>query len=276
LLGPLGGPCSAAQGCDAPKTRSSQREDQNPLRNKTVALKREREYSKAEEYSQPAFSIFNRTTDELEEGRPVNDTQASHAAHGAGHELETGKAYEPKVVAYCCTYCAYTAADLAGSMRLSYSPQVRIIKTLCTGKIDALLLLKAFEEGADAVFVAGCNIGDCHFLEGNLRAIQVVAHAKHLLAEIGLEPERLEFFHIPASAGPLFAQRANQMVERAMALGPNPLRFSAHEKYGKKLQREPDSHPALPPARFGRLVTEAEREKGATPVRTPEGTIPGA
>ena len=83
--------------------------------------------------------------------------------------------FEPKVVAFCCTYCAYTAADLAGSMRLSYTPSVRVIKIECTGKIDAVLLLRAFEHGADAVYVAGCALGDCHFLEGNLWAIRTVA-----------------------------------------------------------------------------------------------------
>ena len=100
--------------------------------------------------------------------------------------------FEPKVVAYCCTYCAYTAGDLAGSMRLEYAPNVRVVKILCSGKVDAVLLLRAFEDGADAVYVAGCAIGDCHFLEGNLRAIQTVAHAKKLMAEIGLEQERLD------------------------------------------------------------------------------------
>jgi coenzyme F420-reducing hydrogenase delta subunit len=167
--------------------------------------------------------------------------------------------YEPKVVAFCCTYCAYTAGDLAGSMRLEYAPNVRVVKILCSGKIDAVLLLKAFEDGADAVYVAGCNIGDCHFLEGNLRAIRTVAHAKRLLEEIGLEPERLEFFHVPASAGPLFAQRANEMTDRARELGPNPLRKYVHQEVGHKLQHDPDAHPPLPEAKLGRLIRQEER-----------------
>jgi len=170
--------------------------------------------------------------------------------------------FEPKVVAYCCTYCAYTAGDLAGSMRLEYSPNVRVIQIMCTGKIDAVLLLKAFEDGADVVYVAGCALGDCHFLKGNLRAIQTVAHAKTLLEEIGLEPERLEFFHIPASAGPLFAQRANEMTERARQLGPNPLRKTMKQKAGGKLKRERDAHPPLPPATHGKLHRGADRVSG--------------
>jgi len=167
--------------------------------------------------------------------------------------------FEPKVVAFCCTYCAYTAGDLAGSMRLEYAPNVRVVKTLCSGKIDAVLLLRAFEAGADAVYVAGCAIGDCHYLEGNLRAIRTVAHAKHLLAEIGLEPGRLEFFHVPASAGPLFAQRADEMTARARDLGPNPLRQTARQHTGRKLEKVPDEHPPLPEAKLGRLIRHAER-----------------
>ncbi len=179
-------------------------------------------------------------------------------------EDKAAQPFEPKVVAYCCTYCAYTAGDLAGSMRLEYAPNVRVVKILCSGKIDAVLLLRAFEQGADAVYVAGCAIGDCHFLEGNVRAIQTVAYAKKLLAEIGLEPERLEFFHIPASAGPLFAERANEMTARARDLGPNPLRQKVQQKAGGKLSRQPDARPPLPPAKHGRLIRQTERASRGT------------
>ncbi len=140
-----------------------------------------------------------------------------------------GEAFEPRVVAFCCRYCAYSAADLAGSMRLEYSPNVRIVKLMCTGKVDTLHLLKAFEDGADAVFVAGCEEGDCHFLEGNLRAKRRVKQAKKLLGEVGIEPERLEMFNISASDAPLFAAAVNEMTERARRLGPNPLRKEAEK-----------------------------------------------
>ena len=172
---------------------------------------------------------------------------------------EAAEPFEPKVVAYCCTYCAYTAGDLAGSMRLEYAPNVRVVKVLCTGKVDAILLLRAFEDGADAVYVAGCALGDCHFMEGNLGAIRTVAHTKHLIEEIGLEPERLEFFHVPASAGPLFAERADEMTARARTLGPNPLRKSMKQDAGGKLVKEPDAHSPLPEAKLGKLIRQAER-----------------
>ncbi len=167
--------------------------------------------------------------------------------------------YEPKVVAFCCTYCAYAAGDLTGSMRLEYAPNVRIVKLPCSGKVDAALLLKTFDDGADAVYVAGCAIGDCHFLEGNLRAIRAVTHVKFLLSEVGLEPERLEFFHIPASDAPLFAERADEMTERARRLGPNPLRDTDEEEVEPRRIKIEDEHPPLPKARLGRLIRHAER-----------------
>ena len=134
------------------------------------------------------------------------------------------KNFEPRIVALVCTYCTYSAADMAGSMRMSYPVNVRVVKYLCTGKVDIMHILKAFEAGADLVFVSGCEIGDCHFMEGNLRARERVAFAKGLLEEVGLEPERLEMFHIGASDAPKWAETVRAMTERARALGPNPIR----------------------------------------------------
>ena len=132
--------------------------------------------------------------------------------------------YEPKVVAFACHYCAYSAADLAGSMRLEYAPNVRIVRLMCTGKVDTLHLLKAFEDGADAVYVAGCEEGSCHFQEGNLFAKKKVIKAKQLLKEVGIEPGRLEMYNIAASNSVLFAKAADEMTEVARKLGPNPLK----------------------------------------------------
>jgi F420-non-reducing hydrogenase iron-sulfur subunit len=135
-----------------------------------------------------------------------------------------GDTFEPRIIAFCCHYCSYSAADLAGSMRLEYDPNVRIVKVNCTGRVDTLHLLKALEDGADAVFVAGCEEGNCHFLEGNLRAKKRVQQAKELLEEVGIEAERLEMYNISASNAPLFAVAVNEMTERARRLGPNPLK----------------------------------------------------
>ncbi|MBE0534219.1 MAG: hydrogenase iron-sulfur subunit [Phycisphaerae bacterium] len=128
--------------------------------------------------------------------------------------------FEPKIVAFCCNFCAFAAADLAGAMRLQYPPNVRIVRLPCTGKVDALHLLKAFESGADGVFVAGCMEGECHFLEGNLRARKRVAYVKRLIAEVGLEPERVEMFNLSSAMGGRFAEIAEEMTARVKRLGP--------------------------------------------------------
>ena len=124
----------------------------------------------------------------------------------------------PRIIAFCCHYCAFTAADLAGTMRQQYPPNVRIVRLPCTGKADVNMLLQAFCAGADGVMVAGCEEGSCHFIHGNLRAKKRVAYAKHLLAETGVQPERLEMLHIAASQGPLFAQTSREFTERIAAL----------------------------------------------------------
>jgi len=140
--------------------------------------------------------------------------------------------FEPKIVAFCCHYCAYTAADLAGSMRLQYPPNVRVVRLPCTGKVDILYLLKAFEDGADGVYVAGCMEGDCHFINGNFRAKKRVNYAKKLLDEIGFGGDRLEMFNMSASMGPRFAEVAKEMVERIKELGPSPIKTIQTQKSG--------------------------------------------
>lgn len=126
---------------------------------------------------------------------------------------------EPNIIAFCCHYCAFTAADLAGTMRQQYPPNIRIVRLPCTGKVDNNMLLQAFVEGADGVMVAGCEEGSCHFIQGNIRAKKRVKHAKTLLAETGVNPDRLEMYHIAASQGPLFAQRSKEFTEKIKAIG---------------------------------------------------------
>ncbi|MHC4074040.1 MAG: hydrogenase iron-sulfur subunit [Planctomycetota bacterium] len=128
--------------------------------------------------------------------------------------------FEPKIVAYCCNFCAFAAADLAGAMRLQYPPNVRIVRLPCTGKVDAIHLMKAFEDGADGVFVAGCLEGQCHYLEGNLRAKKRVAYVKKLLAEVQIEPERIDMFNLSSAMGGRFAEIVEEMTQRIKDLGP--------------------------------------------------------
>lgn len=131
---------------------------------------------------------------------------------------------EPLILAFCCHYCAYSAADLAGSMRLQYPSNIRVLRLPCTGKIEPNQILSAFEQGVDGVMVAGCLEGGCHFLEGNLRARRRVERVKQLLQEIGLEPERVEMFNLSSAEGSRFADIAKEMSERIRRLGPSPLR----------------------------------------------------
>ncbi len=131
---------------------------------------------------------------------------------------------DPLILAFCCHYCAYAAADLAGSMRLQYPGDVRVLRLPCTGKIEVNYILAAFERGVDGVIMAGCLEGGCHFLEGNLRARRRVQRAQQLLAEIGLEPERLEMFNLSSAQGARFAEIVTEMHQRLCRLGPSPLR----------------------------------------------------
>ena len=128
--------------------------------------------------------------------------------------------YEPKIVAYCCNYCAFAAADLAGATRIQYPPNVRIIRLPCTGKVDAIHIMKAFEDGADGIFVAGCLEGQCHFLEGNTRAKKKVAYVKRLLDEAQIESERLEMYNLSSAMGGRFAEIVEEMTDRVTKLGP--------------------------------------------------------
>lgn len=131
--------------------------------------------------------------------------------------------FEPQIIGFCCKYCAYAAADLAGSMRLSYPANIKIIQVPCTGRVDVIHILKAFEAGVDGVFVAGCLEGECHFLKGNLRAKKRVMEVKEILRSIGIEPERCEMFNLSSAMGVRFAEIAREMTERIMKMGPSPI-----------------------------------------------------
>ncbi|MCJ8499667.1 hydrogenase iron-sulfur subunit [Desulfatitalea alkaliphila] len=136
----------------------------------------------------------------------------------------TDDLFEPRILAFCCKYCAYAAGDLAGSMRLNYPANVKIIQIPCTGRVDMLHLLRAIEDGADGVYVAGCLEGECHFLEGNLKAKRRVMAVRKQLAEMGMEEDRVRMFNLSSAMGPRFAEIATEMTETIRRLGPSPLR----------------------------------------------------
>jgi len=170
---------------------------------------------------------------EEKQQQPTAQTGQQKSTEAAGNKAPDTNhktSFRPKIVAFCCHYCAYSAADLAGSMRLQYSPDIRIVEMPCSGTIDARVILKAFEAGADGVYVAGCMEGDCHFLKGNYRAKKRVGYVKKILDQIGIESERLEMYNLSAAMGPRFAEIANEMTEKIKKLGPSPL----NKKYKKK------------------------------------------
>jgi len=137
---------------------------------------------------------------------------------------------EPNIVAFCCHYCAYAAADLAGSSRLQYPPNVRIIRTPCTGRLEVDYFMKAFENGADGVLVAGCEEGSCHFKEGNLLAKRRVNYTRNLLSEAGLEAERLRMVNVSAASAQKFAEIVRDMVETVRKLGPARLKRLTNQR----------------------------------------------
>jgi F420-non-reducing hydrogenase iron-sulfur subunit len=149
-----------------------------------------------------------------------------HNMSDNGHD----ETFEPEITVFTCIYCGYMGADTAGALRLQYPPNIKLIRLPCTGKTDVGYILKAFEEGADGVYVVGCSIGNCHHVRGNERGKARVERAKKLLDEIGLGGERLDMFFISGGMGATFARHAEEMTERIRALGPNPLKAGGNEK----------------------------------------------
>jgi coenzyme F420-reducing hydrogenase delta subunit len=132
--------------------------------------------------------------------------------------------FVPEITAFSCSYCGYMAADTAGALRQEYPANVKLVRLPCTGKTDVQYLLDAFEAGADAVYVIACSLGNCHHVHGNERGKARVDRAKAILKTIGLEPERLDMYFLSGGMGATFAEIARAMTDRAIQLGPNPLR----------------------------------------------------
>jgi len=132
--------------------------------------------------------------------------------------------FEPRIVAFLCNWCAYTGADLAGTSRIQYPPNVRAIRVMCTGGVDPIYVIKALLEGADGVLIGGCHPGDCHYQSGNLKARRRVAILRGVLEQLGLDPDRVWLRWISASEGKRFADTITEMVEALKEKGPNPMR----------------------------------------------------
>ena len=132
--------------------------------------------------------------------------------------------YEPKLVGFLCNWCSYTGADLAGTSRIQYPPNIRVIRVMCSARVDPTFVLNALVRGADGVLICGCHPGDCHYSEGNYKAMRRYPLLKHLLESHGIENERVRLEWVSASEGQRFADIVSDMTERLRAIGPCRIR----------------------------------------------------
>lgn len=132
--------------------------------------------------------------------------------------------FEPLIITFCCNWCSYAGADLAGVSRLQYPPNIRIIRVMCSGMVHPNLVMDALTKGADGVLICGCHPGDCHYQEGNLKAQARADAIKLMVQDFGIEQERFRLEWVSASEGPRFAQVVTEMVRQVKGLGPNPFR----------------------------------------------------
>ena len=151
--------------------------------------------------------------------------------------------WEPRILAIFCNWCTYTAADLAGVSRMKYEPNARVVRVMCSGRIDPQFILTAFASGADGVLIGGCHPGDCHYSEGNYKTLRRVSLLKRMLVDFGIEPDRFRLEWISASEGDRVQKVVNDMVTKLRALGPLnlPEQFVEWDKEVEKLQEHVDA-----------------------------------
>jgi len=143
--------------------------------------------------------------------------------------------FEPKIVGFLCNWCSYAGADLAGVSRIQYPPNIRIIRVMCSGRIDPAFVLEAFKDGADGVLVAGCHLpSDCHYISGNFKAERRIILLRKVIEEFGIEPERLRLEWVSASEGDRWAAVVRSMVDEIKKLGPSPLKAKEATSHGGK------------------------------------------
>ena len=133
---------------------------------------------------------------------------------------EETKPFEPVIIGFTCNWCSYRAADMAGTARIKYAPNIRLIRLMCSGRLDPTFVFKAFAGGADAVLISGCHPGDCHYVEQNYKAMRRFHLLKRVLAQLGIEPGRLKLLWASAAEGAIFAAEINKFVEEVRTLGP--------------------------------------------------------
>ena len=136
----------------------------------------------------------------------------------------SNKSWTPIIVGFACNWCTYAGADLAGTSRMKYPANMRMIRLMCTGRMDPTFILQAFFSGVDGVFIGGCHPGDCHYTSGNYKAQRRIIMTRHLLEQFGIEPERLRLEWISASEGSKFAETVTAFTDTIRSMGPNPMK----------------------------------------------------
>ncbi len=142
---------------------------------------------------------------------------------GEASAAPKGNGWEPNILAFCCNWCSYAGADLAGVSRFQYPPTVRILRVMCSSRVEPAFILKALKDGADGVLVAGCHIGDCHYIDGNKNAEVRINNTKKALSKLGLD-KRLRLEWISASEGARFSEVIRDFTEEIKKLGQNPVK----------------------------------------------------
>jgi F420-non-reducing hydrogenase iron-sulfur subunit len=132
--------------------------------------------------------------------------------------------FEPNIIGFLCNWCSYAGADLAGTSRIKYPPNIKSIRVMCSGRVDPVFVLEALKKGADGVLIAGCHPGDCHYQSGNYKTNRRIKLLKKLLKDLGIEPERVRFEYISASEGQKFAETVTDFVAQLKKIGPNPIK----------------------------------------------------
>ncbi len=138
--------------------------------------------------------------------------------------------FEPRIVVFACNWCSYAGADTAGVSRLAYSPKIRVIRTMCSGRVNTSHVLRAFQMGADGVLVSGCHFGDCHYIFGNHWAVKQFDVTQKLLRTLGMEDARTRLEWVSAAEGPRWAELIDEFVAQIQGLGPSPLRNGTSDR----------------------------------------------
>jgi coenzyme F420-reducing hydrogenase delta subunit len=175
----------------------------------------------------------------------------------ANDEVTANGEWQPKILGIVCNWCSYAGSDLAGTSRIQYPSDIRLIRLMCTGRVDPLLILKAFMDGADGVIVSGCHFGDCHYLEGNYKAAKRMFYLKRVLKTLGFDDRRVRMTFVSASEGAKWAEVVKNMVKTINELGPSPLHKASMAQVGQGAAVEGDDLAELQKIGAGRKLEVA-------------------